>query len=135
MTAPVNLVYTHDIRIEKQNIDALNHVNNVVYVQWVQDTAAAHWLSTASPGEKQQYRWVVLRHEIDYLKPAFMGDELKGYTWVEKMSGVKSFRHVEIRRGTEVLVKALTTWVMLSAENSRPARIPVEMAARYLPRP
>lgn len=124
--------YELQILVKEEHIDTLKHVNNIMYIQWVQDTAGAHWKHTASEEEQQQYRWVVLRHEVDYLKPAFKGEQLTGHTWVEKMEGVKSFRHVEIRRGAEVLVKAVTTWVMINAENGRPTRVPKEMAKKFL---
>lgn len=115
-----------------RHIDELGHVNNVVYLQWVQDTAGAHWFHASSEKEQQLYRWVVLRHEIDYIKPSFENDELTGQTWVEKMEGVKSIRRVDILRDGQVLVSARTVWVMLSAETGKLTRIPSALASRFL---
>ena len=124
--------FQHPITVKPTHIDQMGHVNNVVYLQWVQDTAAAHWLSAAHPEDVKNYRWVVLRHEIDYHKPAFEGEKLTGHTWVEKMEGVKSYRWVEIRRGDQVLARALTTWCLLDARTGRPARVSEGMCQTFL---
>lgn len=118
--------------IRPEDIDQMGHVNNVVHVRWVQEVAAAHWHALAPAEALEQYRWVVLRHEVDYLKPALPGDELTGITWVDEMEGVKSIRVVEIRKGETVLAKARTTWVMLAADSGRPTRISPELAKQFL---
>jgi len=64
------------IHVAASDIDALGHVNNVVYVQWVQDVAVAHWQSLASPEAQAELVWMVLRHEIDYKRPARLGEEV-----------------------------------------------------------
>ena len=125
-------IFQHLISVKTSDIDQMGHVNNVVYLQWVQDTAASHWLSAAAPEDVDNYRWVVLRHEIDYLKPAFEGDKITGHTWVEKMEGVKSLRRVEIRKGDRVLARALTTWCLLDAQNGRPARVTERMCEPFI---
>ncbi len=127
-----NATYKHPIDIRNEHIDSLGHVNNVVYLQWVQETAAAHWRHATTPAEQQQYRWVVLRHEIDYIKPVLADDQICGHTWVDRMDGVKSHRRVEIMRANETVAKALTVWVMISAKDGRPQRIPDELAAKFL---
>ena len=67
-------VYEHRIIAPPDAIDELGHVNNAVWVQWIQEVALAHWYSLADPGHQEDYIWVVVRHEIDYLRPAFEGD-------------------------------------------------------------
>jgi acyl-CoA thioester hydrolase len=80
------------------DIDEQNHVNNTVYLRWVQDVATAHWKSLASAESQGAIGWIVLRHEIDYKIPANLGDEILLRTWVGKASRLKFERFTEIRR-------------------------------------
>ena len=118
-------VFVHPIRVKHTDIDAMDHVNNVVYLQWVQDAAAAHWQAQASAELQHQYNWVVLRHEIDYQRPAFLSDHLEARTWVQSYAGVRSVRVVQIVRvhDQQVLAEAHTTWCLVAAATGRPARI------------
>src|SRR5881227_2533297 len=68
------------------DIDQQNHVNNTVYLRWVQDVATAHWRAVASPAAQENIAWVVLRHEVDYKAPAILDDEVVLRTWVGKES-------------------------------------------------
>jgi acyl-CoA thioester hydrolase len=122
-------IYHHPIKVTAADLDEMNHVNNVVYVQWVQDAASAHWISKAPAEVKEKYNWVVLRHEIDYKSPAVLHDELIAKTWVANYDGVKSDRMVQIirTRDERLLVEAKTTWCLLNAANNRPARIGEEI--------
>ena len=70
------------ITIDPGDIDQMGHVNNVVYLRWVQDVAVAHWLAAAPTVDLDKLLWVVIRHEIDYKQPAFLGDEIIARTWV-----------------------------------------------------
>lgn len=124
--------YQIEIEVTPEHIDDLDHVNNVVYLQWIQDVAKAHWSKLAPADALEQYIWVVRRHEIDYLGPALLGDDLTATTWVEVFEGVKSIRWVEISRNSKVLVRSKTTWVMLHSKTGKPARVSKEMAKRFL---
>lgn len=117
--------YQHEIIVQEGDIDNLNHVNNVVYLQWVQDVATAHWNTLASDQLQKKYSWVVLKHEIEYFSPAFLDDVLQVKTWVEKSEGVRSERHVEFynQKTNKLLVKAKTIWCMLDTATMRPKRI------------
>src|SRR5256886_17259896 len=88
------------------DIDEQNHVNNAVYLRWVQDVATAHWKSLASAEAQAAIGWVVLRHEIDYKRPASLGDEVTLRTWVGEASRLKFERFTEIRRQTDSQVFA-----------------------------
>ncbi len=114
-----------EIEVRSEHIDELHHVNNVVYLQWIQDVAKAHWEKLASPEITSKYIWMVLRHEIDYSNQAVLGDILIAKTWVEWSEGVKSERHVEIRNKEtqKVVVKGITLWCLLDAQSKRPNRI------------
>lgn len=119
-----------DLVIQPGDIDALSHVNNVVYVQWVQDVSAAHWFELSNTDIREQYAWVVLRHEIDYLKSAKWGDALHAETWVGETSGFKSIRSVNIfNQQNELLVRANTTWCMIDTRQFKPARFTPEILA------
>jgi len=119
--------YQHKIEIKAADIDELGHVNNVVYIRWVQEVAAAHWEHSAPGALKLKYAWVVLRHEIDYKNPAFLKDELTGQTWVGAHSGPKFDRFVKIQSEKKVLAEAKTTWCLLDAKSFKPIRIPQEI--------
>lgn len=109
--------------VTSSEIDELNHVNNVVYLSWIQDIANDHWAVLKEGHDTEGYVWVVLRHEIDYLRQAVLGDEVIITTWVGETAGVKSIRHVEIYKAEKLLVKAQTTFCLLEANSFRPARI------------
>lgn len=121
----MNIVFTHTIAVTPADIDEMNHVNNVVYLRWVQDAASAHWDAFASQELKNKYAWVVLRHEIDYKSPAKLGDPVMAQTWVSSREGVRSVRHVKLSHAeTGVLfAEAVTTWCLLDAITKRPKRI------------
>lgn len=115
------------------DIDALNHVNNVRYVQWIQDAAEAHWNTLATGEMKENYIWMVLSHHIEYKGQAFLGDEVRIRTYVTRSEGVTSTRVVEIylHKQDKLLVTATTDWCLLSAATKRPARIGRELAELF----
>ena len=125
----------HIIRIEvtEEHIDDLGHVNNEVYLRWVLMIAGEHWFAIAPVSIQRSFKWVVRRHELDYLKPAFKGDRLSITTWVDVMSGVQSDRRVQIKRADDIILDASTTWIMIDANSGKLHRIPVELAKLFLP--
>ncbi len=120
------------IKVVPEDIDELNHVNNIVYLRYVQDAASGHW-KTVPQEIASQIIWVARRHEIDYLKPAFLDDDLVVKTWVDSFVGVKSLRHCEVMRGEEVLARSVTHWVALDAQTFRPKRITEEIVKQFFP--
>ena len=115
--------FSHTFRIKPVEIDGHDHVNNVVYLRWIQDVAIAHWQSTATIEEQEKFTWFVLRHEIDYRNRAFEGEEVTAETWVGKATRIKCERFTEIRRNGEILVKAKSIWCLLDLETGKPAKI------------
>ena len=115
--------YSHEILVGKSDLDNLNHVNNVVYLKWVNDISEKHWNLLADEDLRKKYFWVVLRHEIDYLNQALLGDKIKVVTWVGDSKGVRSVRHVEMFVGEKPLVRASSTWCLIDAKTLRPTRI------------
>ena len=121
--------FAHTLSVLPSDIDAMGHVNNVVYVRWVQEVAEAHWNHSASAALRAKYAWVVLRHEIDYKNPAFLHDKITGLTWVGEYSGARFDRFVKLMAEKKVLAQARTTWCLLDAKSLRPIRIPEEIIA------
>lgn len=119
-------------RVEAHDLDDRAHVNNVVYVQWVQDAAAAHWSALAPEEASREIAWVALRHEIDYLKPALLGDEVVIATWVGVAEGLSFERFTEMRRRSDdaLLARARTLWCPVDARTGRPRRVSAEVRAR-----
>jgi acyl-CoA thioester hydrolase len=119
------------IRVTDVDIDRQGHVNNVAFLRFIQDAAAAHWTALAPEAVRQAYAWVVRRHEVEYLRPGFPGDELVAETWVGEPSGATWERFTEIARAGEdrPLVTARTVWVLLDAATGRPRRIDADLAA------
>lgn len=119
-------------RVEARDLDERAHVNNVVYLQWVQDAAAAHWSVLAPERAREEVAWVALRHEIDYLKPALLGDDIAITTWVGVAEGLSFERFTEMRRRSDeaVLARARTLWCPVDARTGRPRRVSAEVRAR-----
>ena len=115
------------------DIDEQNHVNNTVYLRWVQEVATAHWQAVASPEAQKSIGWVVLRHEIDYKTSAALGDKIALRTWVGKATRLTFERFTEIRRNSDgqLLSKARTLWCPINTRTGRPARVPAEVRAQF----
>lgn len=123
--------FIHPIEVHASDIDALGHVNNVVYIRWVQEVAEAHWHAVASKEILNRYLWVVLRHEIDYRNAVRIEDTVAGSTWVGEHNGPRFDRFVRLfHPGTErIFAEAKTTWCLLDHQTQRPLRIPSEVLA------
>jgi acyl-CoA thioester hydrolase len=121
------------LAIEPADIDQLGHVNNVVYLRWVQDAAVAHWNALAPEADREKLRWLVLRHEIDYKLAARAGDAIVARTWVGTASRLRFERHTELLRASDraVLARALTIWCPIDAATGRPAAVSAEVRARF----
>ena len=121
------------VSVSTGDIDEQNHVNNTVYLRWVQGVATAHWQAVASPEAQETVGWVVLRHEIDYKTPAALGDKIILRTWVGKATRLTFERFTEIRRNGDgqLLSKARTLWCPINAQTGRPMRVPAEVRVQF----
>jgi acyl-CoA thioester hydrolase len=121
--------FTKQILVQENDIDELNHVNNVRYVQWMQDIAKEHWFSSIKNKLNSTYIWVVASHFIEYKSSAVLNDELTIDTFIEKFEGPMSFRRVEIRnkKTNRIIVTALTKWCLIDIETKRPILVPEEI--------
>ncbi|NOT76393.1 MAG: acyl-CoA thioesterase [Cyclobacteriaceae bacterium] len=126
-------VFRLAIQVQPEDIDDQNHVNNVVYLRWVQEVAYAHWKTLGSDELISKYRWVVLRHEIDYHSPALLSDTIEAFTWIDAPEGPRQKRNVSIRRihDQKILASATTTWCLLDAVTGRPKRVTEEITSVF----
>ena len=117
------------IPVLPEDFDELGHVNNVVYLRWVQDIAIAHWRAAASPAQQDRLAWVAHRHEIDYTAPALPGDAIIASTWVGSAAAVRFERFVEILRARDrkVLAAARTLWIPISRATGKVTRVDEEV--------
>ena len=128
---PVSSIYAKTFVIPRSSIDENGHVNNVVYVQWMQDIAVEHYSSIGGvTAQGPHATWVVREHRIEYLLPAFAGEEIEIRTWVENLRRVRSLRKYEFIRRSDgrLLVRGETDWVFVDARDGRPLAIPEEVS-------
>jgi len=122
-------IFTRTYLALPEHIDELGHVNNTVWVQWIQDMATAHWDAVARPEDRAAFFWVVVRHEIDYRGNIGLGESVTATTWIEgPAQGAKSLRRVEFTDAAgKRLVSAATSWAMLDRATGRLARVRPEV--------
>jgi acyl-CoA thioester hydrolase len=125
-------VHRFQFVVPESAVDRNRHVNNVVYLQWMQDAAIQH---SKTCGGTQLTRalgatWVVRTHHVEYLSPAFAGDEIVVVTWVANFRKVRSLRRYKVIRvkDRKVLAQGETDWVFVDAHSGRPRAIPREIA-------
>lgn len=140
MTGAPDDAWPHDafemhFDVPAEAIDALGHVGNLVWLQWVTDLAQRHAESLGLGLEQCKARggvWVVRRHEVDYLRPAFHADRLRGLTWLENIRGASSRRRTLLLHDADarVAVRAATTWAWVDWRTGKPMRVPQDVVAR-----
>ena len=118
-----------------EHIDELGHVNNAVWVGWVQDIATAHWSAVAAPAHQAAYVWVVTRHEIDYRGNIGPGESVTAETFIpQPPTGARFERRVDFRdRNGKLIVSARTTWAIIDRASGRIIRVPKAVAEPFLP--
>ncbi|MFD2541724.1 acyl-CoA thioesterase [Lacinutrix gracilariae] len=121
------------IVVDEHDLDELNHVNNVRYVQWVNDIAKLNWNTVATSSIKENYFWVLISHHIDYKQAALLNDTVVIKTYVTKAQGVTSTRIVEMfnKNTSKLLAKSETNWCLISRKTQKPARITPEINSLF----
>ena len=129
--------FTLSFTAEPADIDELGHVNNAVWVRWIQDMATAHWIAVAAPEHVESYIWVVTRHEIDYRGNISAGETVTGRTWIEAQPRGATFdRRVDfVNADGKTIVSANTSWAMIDQKSRRLTRVRPEIAAPFMDRP
>lgn len=127
--------FTRTFLAEPQHIDELGHVNNAVWVDWIQQIATAHWSAVAAPEHQAAYIWVVTRHEIDYRGNVGPGESVTAETFIPSApTGARFDRRVDFRDASgKVIVSANTTWAMIDRASGRLARVRDEVTAPFRP--
>ncbi|WP_119307159.1 acyl-CoA thioesterase [Cohaesibacter haloalkalitolerans] len=127
------LPYDMPLVVQPSDIDMIGHVNNTIYLKWVQEAATEHWDVIAHEDDHEQMFWVVTRHEIDYKRGAFEGDELIVRTWLGQYEHHKCERFTSILRvrdGKE-LAAVRTLWHPINQQTKKAIRLSPEQIARY----
>ena len=126
--------FTMHFTAQAADIDALGHVNNAVWVRWIQDLAVAHWAAVAPAEHQAAYVWVVTRHEVDYRGNLTLGEGATGETWVpDPPKGARFDRHFRfVGADGKVRVEGVSTWALLDKASGRLLRIRPEVAAPFL---
>ena len=120
------------IGIVPADIDHMGHVNNSVYLRWVQEAVVRYWESLAPPEAVARHLWVALSHEIKYRRPAFLDDVVVADVIANKVEGAKALFTTVIKRGEEVVAEVTSSWCCLDAVTRRPARLARDIAARFV---
>ena len=127
---PISPTYSKTIIIPKSSIDKNGHVNNVAYVQWMQDIAVEHYASIGGiQAQGPDATWVIREHRVEYLLPAFEGEDIEIRTWVENIRKVRSLRKYEFIRKSDgkYLVRGESDWVFVDIKTGSPRAIPQEV--------
>jgi acyl-CoA thioester hydrolase len=125
--------HRHRITILPTDIDTLGHVNNAVYLSWVQAAVLGHWHALAPSEAITAFRWIAVKHEITYRKAALLGDGLVATVVLERVRRESAFYETLIHRGAELIAEAKSRWCCVASETLRPARLPDEVVAVFLP--
>jgi acyl-CoA thioester hydrolase len=125
-----------DLTVADADIDVLGHASNIAFVRWIQDVALAHSTSVGLGLEGYQRIggvFVVVRHELDYVRPALRGDALEARTWISSVMAAKCLRATELARKSDgqILARGLTTWGFIETASGRPRRIPDEVRTAF----
>ena len=127
------MMYRHAIGIVPADIDHMGHVNNSVYLKWVQEAVVRYWEKVAPTEAVAQHLWVALKHEIEFRRPTFLEDNVVADVIAEQVQGARAFFTTVIRRGEDVLAEVKSTWCCLDAGSMRPARLAKDIVSRFLP--
>jgi acyl-CoA thioester hydrolase len=126
-------MYRHAIGIRPADIDHMGHVNNSVYLQWVQEAVVRYWEKVAPSEAVGAHLWVALKHEISYRRPTFLEDVVVADVIAERVMGARALFTTLIKRGEEVVAEIQSTWCCLDAGSGRPARLAKDIVSRFLP--
>lgn len=123
----MNKYFTDSFKVDQNAIDGLNHVNNVIYLDWAQKIAEKHWSQLSNTTINNNFVWVVKRHEVDYFLPVFLNDKITLKTYIGESYGVKSERFVNVLKNDKLVCSVKTTWILLDKATMKPVRIPSEI--------
>ena len=129
LTAPH---YEYDVYPATDDIDEMGHVNNAVYLTWVQAAVLHHWYRLAPKEAIATHLWVALKHEIRYRHPAFLNGHVEIEVLLNKLLGACAYYKTMISRNGEVLAVVESCWCCLDSVTRKPVRLARDIVARFL---
>lgn len=133
MSASSTQTFEYHVDVVAGDIDDLGHVNNAIYLKWVQAAVLRHWRNFAPKDVAAARQWVALAHDIRYLHPAFLNDHVVVRVLLEKLRGARAFYRTRIKRDDETLAIVASCWCCLDAASRKPVRLARDIVARFLP--
>ena len=133
MTAHTASPYEYDVYVAADEIDEMGHVNNAVYLTWVQAAVLHQWRRLAPKEAVATHLWVALKHEIRYRHPAFLNDHVQIKVLLKKLLGACAYYKTIIDRDGEVLAVVGSCWCCLDSVSRKPVRLARDIVARFLP--
>ncbi len=127
----IDPIFKKLITVPADVIDGNGHVNNVAYVRWMQDIAIGHYASIHGvEAQGDSSTWVVREHKVEYLLPAYEGEEIEIQTWIADVRRVRSLRCYRFIRRPDagLLARGETSWVFVDAKTGTPRAIPPSVA-------
>ncbi len=133
MAAQLAQVCEYDVYVARNDIDELGHVNNAVYLNWVQKAVLRHWHRIAPKEAITSHLWVALKHEIRYRRPAYLDDHVVVRVVLKKLRGARAFYETAINRGDEALAEVESCWCCIDSVTKKPVRLARDIVARFFP--
>ncbi|MBV5271960.1 MAG: thioesterase family protein [Afipia sp.] len=119
--------------IDEADINKISYVDNATYLKWIQAGVLDHWQRIASPQAVANFRWIAVKHDIRYRRPAFLRDRLTASLGLEKVQRESAFYTTTIRRGQDVIAEVKSRWCCLDSTSSSPARVSDEIVRSFFP--
>jgi acyl-CoA thioester hydrolase len=133
MTTSQTPTFEHEIAIVPRDIDDMGHVNNAVYLRWVQEAIVDYWQHISSADAQEELLWVAIKHGIVYRTPLFINDEVDALVTATGTRGPRASFSTDFRRGEEIAAEVRSSWCCVDAVTRRPQRIAHDIAQRFLP--
>ncbi len=133
MTISEPPTFQYRIAITPGDIDGMGHVNNAVYLRWVQEAVVRYWQHISSLDTQEELLWVALKHEIVYRMPLFLKDEVDALVTATGTRGSRASFSTMFRRGEEIAAEVRSSWCCVDAVTRRPRRIAHDIVRRFLP--
>ena len=133
MPEPSPNTFDYELDVVASDIDEMGHVNNAVYLTWVQAAVLRHWRRLAPSDVAASLRWVALQHRITYRRAALLDDHVVVRVALQKIHGARAFYRTMIKHGDEILAEVESSWCCVDSVTRRPVRLAREIIARFLP--
>lgn len=111
----------------------MGHVNNAVYLRWVQEAVIHYWQHMSSVAAQKELLWVALKHEIVYRVPLFLNDKVDALVTATGTRGSRASFATSFRRGEDIAAEVRSSWCCVDASTRRPRRIAHDIAQQFLP--